>query len=310
MGKSSTSHAPRAYTSNARRDGLTPGQERAIQAMLTARSIAAAARQADVGQSTLRRWLREDDNFQEKLRQLREEALSHAALMLQQGAATAVCIMHDLIQSGKPIDPGRVSLIRTAIEFAFRAAIYCDIIERVKAIEKAQRQNQPADGNPRPAPARSQPQNGAARVSKRLPLVRDQPVWKPSTSQSPQSAKENFSRPARTCPNPAVKQRRNFPGSAQICSLSTPGITHPQPTTPEKTRHIGAPSRTEDPNPSPSPHFSSGDGPNCVRGASMRGAGRFDVARASWRAASASGPTSPRHTTVSTASKRNLQLGS
>ncbi len=194
-----------AYTSNARRDGLTPGQERAIQAMLTARSIAAAARQADVGQSTLRRWLREDDNFQEKLRQLREEALSHAALMLQQGAATAVCIMHDLIQSGKPIDPGRVSLIRTAIEFAFRAAIYCDILDRVKALEKAQRQNQPAGGNPRPAPAPTQ--TGAARVSKRLPLVRDQPVWKQSTSQSLQTRKVNFPRPARTCPNPAVSVR-------------------------------------------------------------------------------------------------------
>ena len=125
--------------SNVCRDGLTPGQERAIQAMLTARSIAAAARQADVGQSTLRRWLREDDNFQEKLCQFRELVLSHAALMLQQGAATAVVIMYDLIESGKPIDPGRVSLIRTAIEFSFRAAVYCDILDRVKALEKAQR---------------------------------------------------------------------------------------------------------------------------------------------------------------------------
>ncbi len=53
----------RANRSNVRHDGLTPGQERAILAMLTGRSIAAAARQADVGQSTLRRWIREDDNF-------------------------------------------------------------------------------------------------------------------------------------------------------------------------------------------------------------------------------------------------------
>ena len=90
--------------SNVRRDGLTPSQERAIQAMLTARSIAAAARQANVGQSALRRWLREDDNFQNKLRQFREEALSHAALMLQQGVAQAVCIMYDLIQSEGRID--------------------------------------------------------------------------------------------------------------------------------------------------------------------------------------------------------------
>ena len=127
--------------SNVRRDGLTPGQERAIQAMITERSIAAAARQADVRQSTLRRWLREDDNFQEKLRQFREQALSHAALLLQQGVATAIVIMHELIQSEGRIDPGRVALIKTAIEFAFRAAVYCDIMDRVKDLEKAQRQN-------------------------------------------------------------------------------------------------------------------------------------------------------------------------
>ena len=46
-----------AYRSNVRNDGLTAGQERAIRTMLTARSIAAAARQADAGQSTLRHWI-------------------------------------------------------------------------------------------------------------------------------------------------------------------------------------------------------------------------------------------------------------
>ena len=82
---------------------------------------AAAARQAGVAQSTPRRWLREDDNFQNKLRQFREQALSHAALLLQQGAAADVVIMYEPIQSPRPIEPGRVALIRTAIEFAFRA---------------------------------------------------------------------------------------------------------------------------------------------------------------------------------------------
>ena len=152
-----------AYRSNVRRDGLTPSQERAIQAMLIARSIAAAARQADVGQSTLRRWLREDDNFQNKLRQFREQALSHAALMLQQGAAQAVCIMYELIQHEGRIDPGRVSLIRTAIKFAFRAAVYCDIIERASRPSRrpnasppaAIRGQHPPESNPKTEPRAS-----------------------------------------------------------------------------------------------------------------------------------------------------------
>ena len=212
--KTATS-ATGCYTSNARRDGLTPGQERAILAMLTERSIAAAARQANVGQSTLRRWLREDDSFQNKLRQLRDETLSHAALMLQQGLAQAVCIMHELIQSEGRIDPGRASLIRIAIEFAFRSAVYCDIIDRFKAVEKkAQRQTQPAGGNPGPAPASAEPQNGATASNRR-----STPQPKKNTPQKPQPPEENFPRPARTCLDSTVEQRRNLPGSAQTSSL-------------------------------------------------------------------------------------------
>ena len=84
--KSSNNNLTAIHQSNVRNDGLTPSQERAIEALLTARSIAAAARQAEVGESSLRRWVREDDNFQG----LAEEALSHAALQLQQGVSKAV----------------------------------------------------------------------------------------------------------------------------------------------------------------------------------------------------------------------------
>ncbi len=121
--------------SNDRNDGLTPSQERAIQALLTSRSIAAAARQAEVGESSLRRWLREDDNFQDKLRRLREQSLSHAALQLQEGVSKAVGILYDLIERDKRIEPGRSSLIRTALDYGFRSSVYSDVIERMKTLE-------------------------------------------------------------------------------------------------------------------------------------------------------------------------------
>ncbi len=88
-------------SSNDRNDGLTPSQERAIEALLASRSIAAAARQAEVGESSLRRWLREDDNFQNKLRRIREQALSHAALQLQKGVPVAAGILHVLAVAGR-----------------------------------------------------------------------------------------------------------------------------------------------------------------------------------------------------------------
>ena len=74
-------------------------------ALVEARSTVATARTAGVGESSIRRWLREDERFQTKLRQLREEALSHA------------------------------SLVRTAINFAFRSDAYSDLSERIAALE-------------------------------------------------------------------------------------------------------------------------------------------------------------------------------
>ena len=138
MKNSSTTNVTAINSSNVRNDGLTPSQERAIEALLTARSVAAAARDADVGESTLRRWLREDKNFQSKLRGIREEALSHAALQLQNGASKAVGTLYDLIARDKGVEPGRASLVRTALEYAYRGNVYSDIIERMRILEENQ----------------------------------------------------------------------------------------------------------------------------------------------------------------------------
>ncbi len=138
MKKSSSNSVAVINQSNDRNDGLTPSQERAIEALLASRSIAAAARQAKVGESSLRRWLREDDNFQDKLRRLREQALSHAALQLQEGVSKAVGILYDLMEREKRVEPGRASLIRTALDYGFRSSIYSDVIERMKTLEENQ----------------------------------------------------------------------------------------------------------------------------------------------------------------------------
>jgi transposase-like protein len=117
--------------------GLRLSQQRAITALLQCRSVAAAAKQAGVGQSTLRRWLREDEDFQTALRCLREQALAHASMRLQESASLAVDTLYRLLASKDRIEPGRASLIRTAIDFAFRSGAHSDLAERISAIENA-----------------------------------------------------------------------------------------------------------------------------------------------------------------------------
>ncbi len=57
---------------------LTPGQNLALPALLTCPTIRAAAKQAGVSERSMRRWMHEDEHFQKKLRQLRNEALGQA----------------------------------------------------------------------------------------------------------------------------------------------------------------------------------------------------------------------------------------
>ena len=50
----------------------------------------------------------------------------------------AVGILYDLIEREKRVEPGRASLIRTALDFGFRSSVYNDVIERMKTLEKNQ----------------------------------------------------------------------------------------------------------------------------------------------------------------------------
>ena len=148
---------------------LTTLQNKTIEALLLTNTIDRAAKRANVSEASIYRWMKQesfqtalraarrdilahtttrfrkvgtvgtgDDNFQDKLRRLREQSLSHAALQLQEGVSKAVGILYDLIGRDKRIEAGRSSLIRTALEFGFRSSVYSDVIERMKTLEKNQ----------------------------------------------------------------------------------------------------------------------------------------------------------------------------
>ena len=119
---------------------LTKAQERAIAALFESPSIESAARRAGVELASLRRWMRDDEGFQSKIREIRRKAHSDMKKRLQGVALAAIDDLIDRAQAKKLIEPGRVSLLRTAIEFAFRPPrYYTDIQERLTALENQQR---------------------------------------------------------------------------------------------------------------------------------------------------------------------------
>ena len=116
--------------------GLTPRQVQALAALLNSPSIVAAAARVGIHEGTIRRWIRDDPSFRLKLRELRTEALTGASNRLQVDAYGAVEVLHTLIRSDKKIETGRAALIRTALDYAFKAGGYVDLVERIDALER------------------------------------------------------------------------------------------------------------------------------------------------------------------------------
>ncbi len=112
---------------------LTQPKQLALLALLSARSVAGAARQSGVSERSIHRWLRDDKAFQAKLRQ---QALDQASLHMQQLASDVVEVMHELIHSGRAIESGRAALIRTALDFAYRSGT---LAGRIADLEKPPR---------------------------------------------------------------------------------------------------------------------------------------------------------------------------
>jgi len=135
------SHNPLIFADSANQgnhlNGLPTRQDRALMALLESPSIAAAARQAEVGESTLRQWLRKDEDFQAMLRLIRHETLSHVTTRLQQEAEKALDKASKMLAANKRIEPGRASLIRTLLDFAYRSNAHSDIAGVVRSLEKA-----------------------------------------------------------------------------------------------------------------------------------------------------------------------------
>jgi len=119
---------------------LTEVQERAIAALHRSPSIAAAADEAGVEITSLHRWMRHDEGFQSKMRQIRRERQVKLDKQLQKTALAAIANLIDLAQAKQLVEPARASLIRTVVEFAFRPPRhYADIQDRVTAVENQMR---------------------------------------------------------------------------------------------------------------------------------------------------------------------------
>ena len=121
-------------------EDLTIRQEKAIAALLSCRTVAEAAKLAQVGERSIYRWLKQD-TFQSHLRRARRQALSQALGRLQQVADRAVDTLDTILDDKKATTASRVSAVRAALRYACHGIEIDDFEERLAAVEQAQKTN-------------------------------------------------------------------------------------------------------------------------------------------------------------------------
>lgn len=113
---------------------MSTKQARAIAALLSERTHAAAADKAQVSERTLYLWLA-DEQFQRHYQTARREAVKQATAGLQHLTSKAVETLETLLTSSKPTV--QLGAARLVLEMSIKAVELEDVLQRLDRLEQA-----------------------------------------------------------------------------------------------------------------------------------------------------------------------------
>lgn len=117
---------------------MTSRQQKALAALIRAPTVEAAARSSGIGYGTIRRWLREDEEFKAAYKTALDEMINDAAAQAKHCLTLAFDTLSEIMQN-KGISPmARVGAARAALEFTLRLIEVNDIVPRLEALENDQ----------------------------------------------------------------------------------------------------------------------------------------------------------------------------
>lgn len=111
-------------------------EDLALAALLSCATIGEAAKKAGVSETTLWRWL-QDEEFQAKYREAKKQAVGHAVTRLQQATSEAVNTLGAVMKDSEATASAKVAAAKTVLEMAFKAVELEDYAERLRRLEDA-----------------------------------------------------------------------------------------------------------------------------------------------------------------------------
>ncbi|MBU2703184.1 hypothetical protein Ga0466249_004320 [Sporomusaceae bacterium BoRhaA] len=114
---------------------FTQKHELAIIALLTTSSIAEAAKQAGIGETTLWRWLQMPE-FAKRYKEAKRQAVGQAISKLQQATTIAVDTLKNVMQDNESKDSARVTAAKTVLELSFKVIELEDLQAKFEELER------------------------------------------------------------------------------------------------------------------------------------------------------------------------------
>ena len=114
---------------------MTAKQKKALAALITAPTVAAAAAQAGIGYATLRRWLKDDEDFRREYERELAGLVTDAAARAKQSMVPAVLVLRKILAHGSS-ETARITAARSLLEYGLKLVELADLTARLDALEK------------------------------------------------------------------------------------------------------------------------------------------------------------------------------
>ena len=115
---------------------IEPNKDRALTALLSSRSITAAAAKAEVSERSIYTWLREDIEFRTAYQDMRRASLQAASEKIAGSIDEAVSTLSEIMTDDTEKANARVSAAKAILDNFFRVSELVDFDERLSEIER------------------------------------------------------------------------------------------------------------------------------------------------------------------------------
>lgn len=113
---------------------MTPGKERALQALLTQPTKTAAAEAANISPRTLRTYLA-DSEFQAAYRAALSGLIDDAATQAKRALSPALSTLQEIVEDSEQPASARIQASRSLLEYGLRLTEINDILRKLEGID-------------------------------------------------------------------------------------------------------------------------------------------------------------------------------